>query len=199
MKNQIDNQQAFDSLTRAGLDATRSMMDAFGEFARTLNAANPLLNGQASACCDIPPACWMPKCFGQFESRACPFGTALLRVHVNNCQPTSSDIRIAVKNHGDLEVDITPRTATLGAMECKWFTVAVTIPEDVCKGEIYELIVWVAGCNEHYARWNIQVADGASGTCIDTEIKDCPDYVHHWYDHFYCARPCFARGRKDDQ
>ena len=21
-------------------------------------------------------------------------------------------------------------------------------------------------------------------------VEDCPDLVHHWYDHFYCPRPC---------
>jgi hypothetical protein len=21
-------------------------------------------------------------------------------------------------------------------------------------------------------------------------VEDCPDLLHHWYDHFYCNRPC---------
>jgi hypothetical protein len=21
-------------------------------------------------------------------------------------------------------------------------------------------------------------------------VEDCPDLIHHWYDHFYCPRPC---------
>jgi hypothetical protein len=31
--------------------------------------------------------------------------------------------------------------------------------------------------------------------CADTEveIEDCPDLIHHWYDHFYCERPCPSR------
>jgi hypothetical protein len=26
-------------------------------------------------------------------------------------------------------------------------------------------------------------------------VDDCPDYQHHWYDHFYCHRHC----TQDDQ
>jgi hypothetical protein len=25
------------------------------------------------------------------------------------------------------------------------------------------------------------------------EVEDCPDLIHHWYDHFYCDRPCTDR------
>jgi len=27
---------------------------------------------------------------------------------------------------------------------------------------------------------------------VDIEIEDCPDLIHHWYDHFYCPRPCLG-------
>jgi hypothetical protein len=26
--------------------------------------------------------------------------------------------------------------------------------------------------------------------CNEVEINDCPDMIHHWYDHFYCHRHC---------
>lgn len=194
----LDNQQTIDSLTRLGIDTSHVMLDAFAQFVRTANAANPILNLQAKECCDIPPACWLPRCFGTFDSRACPCGTAMLRVRVNNCQPTSNTIAIAVKNDDDLEVKLTPQSVTLGPMERKWFTISVAIPEDACKGQLYELLVWVVGCNKHYARWDVLVADGVSGSCAEVEVEDCPDYVHHWYDHFYCVRPCFAGARKEE-
>lgn len=195
---QCDSQPTIDSITQAGFDAARTFLDVFEGIAGSVIANNPFLNPQQHSCCDIPPACWLPRNFGTFESRACPCGTALLRVQVTNCQPTSSKIAIRAESEADLDLKVTPESATLGPMERKWFTVAVTVPEDACKGQCYELLVWVVGCNEHYARWTVTAADGASGTCLEARLDDCPDYEHHWYDHFYCQRPCFSGLRKRD-
>jgi hypothetical protein len=188
-----DSQQTIDSMTRVGFDAVRMYLDAIEAFAGSFNATNPFLSNQQRSCCDIPPACWLPRQFGTFESRACPCGTALLRIQVTNCRPTSSKISIQVSGDSGLDVKLIPESALLGPMERKWFTVAATIAEDACKGQCYEFVVRVLGCNEYYARWTVVVADGACGTCIEAKVEDCPDYVHHWYDHFYCVSPCFAR------
>jgi hypothetical protein len=80
-------------------------------------------------------------------------------------------------------------------MERKWFTVVATVPEDACRGHSYDLLVWVVGCHEHYLRWSVRVAQGDSGGCHEVIVEDCPDYAHHWYDHFYCEHPCFAQER----
>lgn len=189
---QSDQSQTLDSMTQAGVDAARQLLNVFENIARSASS-NSLLNLQRSSCCEIPPACWLPRNFGTFYSRACPCGTALLRVQVTNCQPTTSDISVQIQNQDELSIKITPQAATLGPMERKWFTVAITIPEDTCKGQLYDLVVWIKGCNEHYARWEVEVADGASGTCLEAQVDDCPDYEHHWYDHFYCKRPCMHR------
>ena len=64
-----------------------------------------------------------------------------------------------------------------------------------CAGSVgrpVEVLLWVVGCNTHYLRWIVEPADGISSSCHEVEIDDCPDFVHHWYDHFYCDRPCFA-------
>ena len=183
-------------MTQAGLASARVVFDALQDITEIVSANNPLLALRSQSCCDIPPPCWLPRQFGSVASRACPGGTALLRLQVSNCQPGSSRIEVRAENDAELDIKVTPDKATLGPMTSKYFTVVATIPEDVCKGDSYELIVWVSGCNDHFARWTVIVGDRASGTCQLLRVEDCPDYVHHWYDHFYCNHPCFSRSRK---
>jgi hypothetical protein len=190
------NQNVIESMSQAGLASARVVFDALQEITGIVSANNPLLALQNRSCCDIPPACWLPRQFGTVESRACPCGTALLRLKVSNCRPARSEIEVRAKTDAKLEIKVTPGRATLDPMESRHFTVVAHIPEDACRGESYDLIVWVSGCNDHFARWNVIVGDGASGTCQILEVEDCPDYVHHWYDHFYCNQPCFSRSRK---
>jgi hypothetical protein len=61
----------------------------------------------------------------------------------------------------------------------------------------YEAVIWVVGCRAHYVRWEIALSERkekccADGCCHHVSIHDQPDYVVHWYDHFYCARPCMG-------
>ena len=194
--NRSDNQNVIDSMAQAGLASARVVFDALTEITGIVSANNPLLALQNRSCCDIPPACWLPRQFGSVESRACPGGTALLRIQVSNCRPVAGKIEVRAKTDAKLDIKVTPDRATIDPMESKCFTVVASIPEDACKGESNELIVWVSGCNDHFARWTVIVGDGASGTCQLLRVEDCPDFVHHWYDHFYCDKPCFSRSRK---
>lgn len=193
------DERSVTDLTSAGLDAAHLLLDSFAQVARAAVAANPLLKARAKTCCDIPPACWLPRDLGELTSNACPCGTALVRLRIENCQPRTANVSISASSDADLEIKITPASATLAPMQRKWFTVGVTIPDDACPGESYEVLVWVAGCNEYYLRWTVKVADGVSGSCHEVVVEDCPDYVHHWYDHFYCERPCFAGRRGDNR
>jgi hypothetical protein len=38
------------------------------------------------------------------------------------------------------------------------------------------------------------VDESAASTpcCREVDVNDDPDYVLHWYDHFYVTRPCFG-------
>ncbi len=50
--------------------------------------------------------------------------------------------------------------------------------------------MWVRGCQLHFLRWTVVVASIGADTFYEVDVKDCPDHIHHWYDHFYCPRPC---------
>jgi hypothetical protein len=75
-------------------------------------------------------------------------------------------------------------------MEREWFRASLPTPEGASPGQRYETLVWVLGCNAHYLRWGVKVAENGADSCHEVKVDDCPDYVHHWYDHFYCNRPC---------
>jgi len=144
--------------------------------------------------CEIPPACWLPHSLGEIRSFVCPGGKAVVHVRVTNCQPQASRIQAAV-TPSEFSADVDPDTLTLGAMQRGRLTASVSVPTDACPGRPVEVLLWVVGCNAHYLRWTIEPADGMSSSCHEIEVEDCPDPVHHWYDHFYCHRACFAQGK----
>ena len=135
----------------------------------------------ASSCgCDIPPPCWYPKAAGEVTSHVCPGGTATLRIRITNCGPTARTIQV----EGGKEMKVEPATLQLGPMERG----VVTVSQEVKDGQ--EHLIWVHGCHDHFIRWTVETAKRGSDSCHELEVEDCPDYLHHWYDHFYCAHPC---------
>jgi hypothetical protein len=148
--------------------------------------------GKSSGCgCDIPPPCWAPKPMGDVVSGVCPGATATVRIHVTNCGATARTMTFQAVGTG---VTLTPASLSLGPMERGQMVASVTLPADAEPGSRREVLVWVRGCHDHYLRWTIHAwANGDCG-CENVHVSDCPDYVHHWYDHFYCNRPCVHQG-----
>jgi hypothetical protein len=137
--------------------------------------------------CDIPPPCWAPQPMGDVESHVRPGETATLRVHVTNCGATSRTMKIEAVGAG---VTITPDSLPLGPMQRGLSLVSLTTTKDADPGTEREVLVWVRGCHDHYLRWTVTVSTQRGWSDDDVHVEDCPDYVHHWYDHFYCDRPC---------
>jgi hypothetical protein len=63
--------------------------------------------------------------------------------------------------------------------------------------EEIEELVWVRGCYDHYIRWTVSESRFGGDTCHELDVEDCPEYIHHWYDHFYCERPCPGSGQRE--
>ncbi|HZS54995.1 MAG TPA: hypothetical protein VFA65_11370 [Bryobacteraceae bacterium] len=103
---------------------------------------------------------------------------------------------IAFDDGGKKSVTFQPSTLTLGPLESGCITATLTAAGE-CDGE-QSAIVWVRGCKEHYIRWTVKTLKrGANCACHEISIDDCPDYIHHWYDHFYCPRPCTSQRRQE--
>jgi hypothetical protein len=173
----------FDTLTRSQPSAA---------FERVMRAASPVLSRAGGCGCHIPPPCWMPKSLGEVVSHVCPGGTATLRIRVTNCFIAQREVRIEIPDK-NANVKIEPPVLNLGPMERGTSVLSVSVPADAGAGTEREFLIWVSGCLNHYLRWTVRVAKRGADCCHEVEVEDCQDYVHHWYDHFYCLRPCQPR------
>ena len=181
--------QAFLRLLQAEL---RLGMDLF-ESLTGMNTADlvrkmPGKSCKTRGCCDIPPPCWMPQPLCDCVSHVCPCGKATLRIVVTNCDPTSPRT-VAVTATGP-HVKVSPAQIVLPPLERATFEAAVAVPDDAEKGTKLESVIRIRGCREHYFRWTVSVGTLGLDSCHEIEVDDCPDHLHHWYDHFYCPRPC---------
>jgi hypothetical protein len=165
----------------------RAGTDLLGSFASS-RVVKDLSSRMRSCSCAIPPPCWLPKAVGSVRSDVCAGGTATVRLLVENCGPTERAFTIEAAGADAKEVTLSPASATLEPMDCR--VVAASLSAPAQPGERREALLWVHGCHDHYLRWTVNTARRACDSCHEVEVKDCPDYVHHWYDHFYCDRPC---------
>jgi len=184
----------FQQGTRIGMDliATLSRNQTTERLGKLLTTTAPKLQQAGKCRCDIPPPCWMPRNLGNVTSHVCPGGTATLRVRVSNCSPIKREIRLtpAGKAEGIGSVTVQPPLISLDAMETGVFVVSMPVEATAGFGQEFEVLLWVRGCLDHYLRWTVRVDKRGTDCCHEIEVDDCPDYVHHWYDHFYCERPC---------
>lgn len=143
--------------------------------------------------CKIPPPCWIPRQAGRVVSHVCPGSTATLRICVTNCGTVQRTITF--DDGGKKTITLQPAALTLGPLETGCITATLTASGE-CEGE-QSAIVWIRGCKEQYIRWTVKaVKRGANCACHEISVDDCPDYIHHWYDHFYCTRPCTSHRRQ---
>lgn len=140
--------------------------------------------------CEIPPPCWVPQPLGDRTTDACPGSKAVLRLHVTNCGFSGRTIKVAATNKA---VKVTPASLPLGPLEQGVVILSLEVPEGATKGQTQKSLVFVRGCKDYYLRWTVEVAGDEASCSTDVELEDCPDLVHHWYDHFYCERPCLHR------
>jgi hypothetical protein len=142
--------------------------------------------------CKIPPPCWLPRSAGHVISHVCPGSSATLRIRITNCGhlPRTISFEDAAKNL----VTFKPSTLTLGPFESGEVHATLAAPSSECE---QSALIWIRGCKEYYVRWTIRtVKRGATCSCHEISIEDCPDFLHHWYDHFYCPRPCPSHAQK---
>lgn len=180
--------------TNEFLQVLRSLFDAqyrFGtEILKAVSQAK-LLEGES--CCDIPEPCWMPLDLGEVVSIACPSATAVMRLIITNCDrvPRTISVEAAGDAASFVALDTTP--VTLGPKERGVVTATLKIPPDAAINKVFEVLLWVRGSRQHFLRWNVTVSKSGADCCHEVKVEDCPDFVHHWYDHFYCVRPEYYR------
>jgi hypothetical protein len=152
------------------------------------NPLAALQKGLPKPVCHVPPPCWMPRPLGECISYVAQCGKACVRLRVTNCDRTARSIQIRAE--GAEGITVTPASLQLGPMQRATVEVCLSIPQDVGSGKTFESLIWVDGCRQHFLRWTVSVGTVGLDSCHEVAVDDCPDYRHHWYDHFYCLRPC---------
>ncbi len=150
-------------------------------------------SASTAGCCRIPPPCWLPQSLGECTSHVGQCKSACIELVVTNCDATQRTITVAVPQ-GGTQVTVSPASLDLGPYERGTVSVCYEAQQNE-QGGSHEYLVWVQGCREYYLRWTVSVGTTGVDSCHQVTVDDCPDYIHHWYDHFYCGRQCAsARG-----
>ncbi|HLL31493.1 MAG TPA: hypothetical protein VK403_10890 [Allosphingosinicella sp.] len=140
-------------------------------------------------CCDIPEACWMPKGLGEIECELRPDGTGQVKLIVTNNDFRARNLTVRSAGAGAGMVTLGAVPATLGPKERVTVVAHFAAPG---QHGTHEGVLWVSLCSDHYLRWTIRVGERESACCYEVTVDDNPDYVVHWYDHFYCPKPCLG-------
>jgi hypothetical protein len=180
------------NLIDEGLRVGADMIDTLGrsrlgEVAGSLQSMRPALR---SCGCDVPAPCWMPKALGELTSHVCPGGAATVRLVVTNCGMTPRVVDVYARGADAAMVKIAPDKAVIEPMDRAVFLATLAVPANAPECGSYTALLWVGGCQLHWLRWTVDVRARGGHACHELAIDDCPDLRHHWYDHFYCQRPC---------
>ena len=149
---------------------------------------------KTSTCCDIPEPCWMPLEIAEIECALCPGVSGVVRLRVTNMDFRSHNYTMAAAGADAGRVSFDTPSFTLGPKERRTVTATFKTELDNNQGcpAPLEALIWVMGCRNHYLRWTIKFHKKEESCCYDVDVHDTPDYVLHWYDHFYHPRDCFG-------
>ncbi|HML14663.1 MAG TPA: hypothetical protein VK456_15255 [Xanthobacteraceae bacterium] len=147
-----------------------------------------------SSCCEIPEPCWMPLCGGEVECALRPGGQGQLRLTVTNEDFRSHTYTAQASGAIASLLAISPTNVTLGPKARAIIDVTFNVPSSGSSmAPAYDFVIWIVGCRSHYIRWKVDACGCDERCCREIAIEDRPDYLVHWYDHFYCAKPCFGQ------
>lgn len=193
----------FNAQLQLGKEVVNLIGEGVGSALRSLGGMSlPRLRG--SSCCDIPEPCWMPRSAGEFFCSLRPGDEGTLCIIVTNEDFRAHPYTIELSGSDASNASASPASFQLGCKQSRTSKVTFTVPAERkdrskrCDCVDYEVVVWVRGCRNYYVRWQIKVSDQPQPCCYEAEVKDDPNYVLHWYDHFYLIRPCFGPQVKTD-
>ena len=180
-------------LVERGVNAGTSMLDSLVRNPIVASVPMPRLRGCS---CEIPPPCWMPREHGPVRTHVCAGGTATLRLRLTNCSIETSRVEIHPAGAAATAVKADPASLSLAPLERGVVSLSFATDAKDATGVEHEALIWIRGCVDHVVRWTVRISGRGGDSCQELDVDDCPDYVHHWYDHFYCARPCRHHGRE---
>jgi hypothetical protein len=175
--------------TKAGITALKSLTGDMPDALSGIAGWASSQIGGADCDCEIPPPCWMPRELCEVVS----YGKA----------GNAASITFVITNHSMAHRVFTISTTTplpglafsathhsLGPMERGSVEITYTIPTTLISGSGTEILLWIQGCRLYFLRWTVKLGPVSGDTNYEVCVNDHADYLHHWYDHFYCPRPC---------
>jgi hypothetical protein len=184
---------------KAGLGVLQSLYGAApGSLTGIVDWAKSESCGAGCGPCEIPPPCWMPRPLCDVVSHGKAGNTASITFEITNQSMTTRVISIFTTSPSTGLVFSAPQL-TLSPMEAGSIEVTYTIPTPFPSGPGTEILLWIQGCRLHFLRWKINSSSISGNTNYEVCVCDGPEYLHHWYDHFYCPRPCLPPQRVPGQ
>jgi hypothetical protein len=194
--------KAAENLLEAGANVSTSLLNLFssgapGFLGGAVNwAANASHGGNCT--CHIPPPCWMPRNLCQVVTYGVAGDEASLTFTITNESMSARSIRIFTTTP---LTGLSPASTTinLAAMARTEVTITYTIPTGTTADPGTEILLWILGCRLHFQRWIVKLGKISADTDQQVWVKDGPENLHHWYDHFYCPHPCLQQQDRSRQ
>lgn len=141
--------------------------------------------------CRIPTPCWLPEDLGDCVVTAEACGAAKLRIVIRNTDGKQRQIGVSVVGAGSQFVTVSGAPATVPPFGTAAIDLTVIIPPQTPAGPFVDVKIWIkGGCREHVLGWRVDVGKCADDSDLEVLVCDGADFIHHWYDHFYCPRRC---------
>jgi hypothetical protein len=185
--------QIIEASAKAGIDLVNSLYNsAPGALGDLPGLAS--YQGGCACSCEIPPPCWMPRQLCEVVSYGKAGNAASITFVITNYSMTTRVISISTTT-AIAGLTFSAAQLTLGPMERGTIEVTDTLPATLKSGPGFEILLWIQGCQLHFLRWTIKLGPVSANTNYEVCVKDGPENIHHWYDHFYCPRPCHSDQR----
>lgn len=148
--------------------------------------------------CHIPPPCWMPRILRQIVGYGVVGNEASLTFVITNESMAARSIKVFTTT-SMAGLSLTSTTVNLAAMARTHVTITYTIPTGTTANPGTEILLWILGCRLHFQRWIVKLGTVSADTDQEAHVKDGPENLHHWYDHFYCPHPCLEQQDRSSQ
>jgi hypothetical protein len=185
------------SLLNAQLLLGKEVLKLLGDAGGALGKMKGIRLPKGHHCCEVPEPCWMPLSLGEITCTLRPGDSGTVCLVVTNEDFRPHNYQFAATGKSAAQVSFSTAAATLGPKERMAVTATFTVPRDGkpapdCRCLDHDALIWVRGCRNHYLRWTVDEIANSKACCHEVQVFDEPDYVLHWYDHFYVTRPCFG-------